>query len=306
MGGMVHTERVSLHWLVWSGWTHLTQTMGHCLNQLLGQPVCCEDPTHNSNGTSSGGETHLEDFGPFWVCIHNDKEHLPEKEASKVHMNSLPCLGGPHLWVQRDHRWGTLFTLTWNASFEQAMDVLVESRPPGIAACDSLHEGHSWMVAVQFSQDSALKLLRMTMRAAHNWQSPSTVNSMCLYGLEWLQICGDNSRPSLFGVLYLWLQICCCQRWYALLWPKNRHQGLVVSYKHKLPSIEVLVQFLHTKDQRWCLLLNLCLVLLTGRQCIWSKVSRMFAAIWQGMGNHSTDTIGISNQCDWQAGVIVH
>ena len=130
------------------------------LHQLLGQPVCCEDPMHNSNGTSSGGGTHLEHFGPFWVCIHNDKEHLPEKEASEVHMNSLPWLGKPHSWLQRDHRWCTLSALTWNVAFEQAMDVLVESRLPGIAACNNLHVGHSRMVAVQFSQDSALKLLR--------------------------------------------------------------------------------------------------------------------------------------------------
>lgn len=82
----------------------------------------------------------------------------------------------------------------------QVMDVLAESRPPGIAACDRLHAGHSWMVAVQFSQDSAFKLL-----GNYHMDSPQqTVTIYCQLhapGLEWLQIYGDNSWPFSSGVL---------------------------------------------------------------------------------------------------------
>ena len=126
-------------------------------HELLRNSMMCEQRTKMLNSLLGGGRIHLQDFGPLAVGVNDDEPHVRQEGSREVDVDPLPWASRPFPWMQR--RFGRLVTmlLAVTARGDTGLDVVVNLRPPHIAASEFLRAHNAAVRTVKLVQDIPLQ-----------------------------------------------------------------------------------------------------------------------------------------------------
>ena len=119
----------------------------------------CEQQAKMLNSLLGGGQIHRQDFGPLAVGVNDDEPHVRQEGSSEVDVDPLPWASRPFPRIRMQRRFGRLVTmlLAVTAREDTGLDVVVNLRPPHIAASEFLRAYITAVRTVKLVQDIPLQ-----------------------------------------------------------------------------------------------------------------------------------------------------